>query len=92
VTDRVQALLAGASRVAECKARRMAWVGETSAAFRRAQRAMDEGCDEAVTRLSGEEFERLCDQEEAKVDAFRKPLRDAAERDLWPRHLHAGGL
>jgi hypothetical protein len=49
---------------------------------------MDERCDEAVTRLSEVEFERLCDEEEAKVDAFRAPLKAVAERDVWPRDLH----
>jgi hypothetical protein len=33
-------------------------------------------------------FQRLCDEEEAKVDAFRAPLKAAAERDVWPKHLH----
>jgi hypothetical protein len=53
---------------------------------------MDERCDAAVTQLSEEEFERLCDEEEAKVDAFRAPLKQAAERDEWPGHLYWGGI
>jgi hypothetical protein len=76
----------------ECKrvAARAAWVRETEAAWRAAQRRMDERCCEAVELLSEEAFERLCDAEQAKVDAFRVPLKDAAERDRWPRHLYFG--
>ena len=85
---------------------RAAWVKATAARWRAAQRAMDERLDEAVDRLfsapgfPGEgdqngggaeaEFERLFDEEDAKVDAFRQPLRDAAERDVWPKHLYWG--
>jgi hypothetical protein len=88
----VDALLASAGRVAECKEARAAWVKETAAAWREAQRQMDDKCTDAVERLSEEEFERLCDEEEAKVDAFRKPLKDAAERDVWPRELYIAGI
>lgn len=84
----IQALLAAAAAPAERRAARAAWARETAAKLREAQRQMDERCDEAVDRLSEEEFERLCDAEEAKVEAFRKPLKDAAERDLWPRALY----
>ena len=41
-------------------------------------------CDPAV--------ERLCDVEQAKVDAIRAPLKAAAERDVWPRHLYWGEI
>jgi hypothetical protein len=88
----VQALLAGAGQLAECKAERAAWVRETAAALRAAQRAMDDRCMAAVERLSEEAFDRLVDEEQAKVDAFLVPLRTAADRDLWPRHLYWGGI
>jgi hypothetical protein len=71
-------------------AARAAWVRETEAAWAEAQRAMTERCCEAVELLSEEAFERLCDAEQAKVDSFRVPLKDAAERDRWPRHLYFG--
>ena len=74
------------------KAARAAWVKETCAAWREAQRRMDERCCAAVERLDCQAFERLCDEEEAKVDLFRKPLKDAAERDLWPPHLYWGNI
>ena len=90
--DPVQALLASAGQLAECKTKRAAWVRETAAAWRKAQREMDDRCGEAVERLSEEEFERLCDEEEAKIDAFRGPLKAAVERDLWPRKLYWGGI
>ena len=84
----IKALLAAAGAPAERRAARGVWVRETAAKWRAAQRAMDERCDEAVGRISEEEFDQLCDAEETKVDAFRKPLKDAAERDLWPRELY----
>jgi hypothetical protein len=82
----------GALSPAEWKrvAARTVWVRETVAAMREAQRQMDDRCTEAVGRLSEEEFERLCDEEQAKVDAFRAPLKAAAEHDLWPRELYFG--
>src|SRR3954447_20373731 len=73
-------------------AARTAWVRETMAKLRNAQRAMDDRCDEAVERLSEEAFERLCDAEQAKVDAIRAQIDAVIERDLWPRHLYFGGL
>ena len=73
-------------------AARSAWVEETVAKWRAAQRAMDRRCQAAVSRMSEEEFERLCDEEEKKVEAFRGPLKEAAERDVWPRHLYFGGV
>jgi hypothetical protein len=90
--DSIRKLLASAGRVAECKAARMAWARETAAALRKAQREMDDRCEEAVDRLSEEAFERLCDEEQAKVDALLLPLRAAADHDKWPRELHFGGI
>jgi hypothetical protein len=74
------------------KSARCAWVTATAAAWRDAQREMDERCGEAVGRLSEEDFERLCDTEQAKVDAARAPLQAAADRDEWPRELYWGGV
>lgn len=88
----IQSLLAGAARAAECKAKRAAWVRAGAAALRDAQREMDERLGHAVDRLSAEEFDRLCDEEEAKVELFRGPLKAAAERDMWPRELYFGGI
>ena len=106
MNDTIRTLLAAASETAARREARAAWVKATAAQWRAAQRAMDERLDEAVDRLfsapgfPGEgdqngggaeaEFERLFDEEEAKVDAFRKPLKDAAERDVWPRELYWG--
>jgi hypothetical protein len=88
----LRALLASARRFAESHAKREAWVDETGAALVAAQRHMDERCDEAVGRLSEEEFERLFNEEQAKVDLFLAPLTAAAERDRWPKHLYFGGI
>ena len=84
----LHALLAGAARVAQYREARAAWVIATAAAWREAQRRMDERCGAAVDRVSEEEFERLCDEEEAKVDVFRAPMKLAAEKDLWPKELY----
>ena len=88
----VEALPAGAGKVAECKEKRVAWVKATAAAWREAQRAMDERCGDAVERVSEAEFHRLFEEEQAKVDAYRVPLMDVAERDVWPRELYFGGI
>jgi hypothetical protein len=88
----VQALLAGAGQVAECKAKRQAWVRETAAALRAAQRAMDDRCMAAVERLSEEAFDRLVDEEQAKVCAILDQLNAVRDQDKWPPHLYFGGL
>jgi hypothetical protein len=72
------------------RAARAAWARTTVAALRAAQTEMNERCEEAVERLSEEEFERLFDEEQAKVDALLKLLKHAAERELWPRELYFG--
>ena len=73
-------------------AARVAWIKESIAALREAQRRMDERCLEACDRLSEEEFERLFDEEQAKVDAIRAPMDEVIERGVWPRHLYFGGI
>lgn len=88
----IEALLAGASELAKAREARASWVRKTTATWRKAQRRMDERCDAALDRLSEEEFERLCDEEEAKIDAFRAPLKAAAEHDRWPRHLYFNAI
>ena len=75
-------------RTLERAAARIAWSEATVDALRQAMRAMDERCTAAVKRLSAEEFERLCDEEQAKVNAIRALLDDVIERDKWPRELH----
>jgi hypothetical protein len=71
---------------------RVAWVRETAAKWHEAMRAMHEKCCEAVGRLSEAAFERLCDEEQAKVDALRAPLDAVIERDEWPRALYWGKI
>lgn len=86
----IRALLATAGEPARRRARRQAWAMKTWAAWSRAQREMDDKCMAAVDRLTEEEFDRLFDQEEAKVDALRTLLDDVIERDKWPREMHFG--
>ena len=73
-------------------AARVAWTRETFDRWCEAQEQMDDRCGEAVEWLSEEEFERLCDEEQAKVDAIRALLEDVIERDKWPKHLYFGGV
>jgi len=67
---------------------RIAWVKATVAALAKAQRAMDDRCGQAVDRLSEEEFERLCDEEQAKVRAILDQLHAIRDHDRWPREMH----
>lgn len=43
-----------------------------------------------VGEVSGQEFERLCDEEQAKVDAIRVEIEDVAKNGRWPGHLYWG--
>ena len=86
--DSVEALLADARRLTDCREARAAWVRRMTAAWGKAQEEMDKRCSEAVDRLDREAFERLCDEEEAKVDKFRAELLVAANEDRWPKALH----
>ena len=90
--DKVRALLASAGHVAECRDKRVAWVKATMAAWRGAERAMDKRCMEALDLLSEEEFERLVEEEEAKIELFRGPIKAAADRGLWPREMYFGRI
>ena len=92
IGDPVQALLAAASEIAQRRDARAAWARATADAWYEAMVRMTERCCEAVNRLSEEEFERFCGEEEAKVDAIRAPLDAVRERDLWPRELYWGGI
>jgi hypothetical protein len=74
------------------KQARIAWVQETTAALAEAQEAMNERCCAAVDKLSEEDFDRLVDEEQAKVDVFLAPLHAAAKHGKWPKHLHWGGI
>jgi dissimilatory sulfite reductase (desulfoviridin) alpha/beta subunit len=87
--DKVKALLASASSVPECVEARVAWIKETTDAWGKAQKAMDDRLTEAVMRVSEEEFDRMFDEEQAKVDALREPMMRAYKEDAWPRALHA---
>jgi hypothetical protein len=85
-------LLASATEIdpAECqrKAARIAWVKQSVAALREAQRQMDARCTEAVDRLDEDAFNRLFEAEQAKVDAIRADIDAVVEHDKWPREMH----
>ena len=56
-------------------------------------RAFVPSCDPRfLERLDEEEFERLFDEEEAKVEAIRAQLDAVIERDEWPRELYFGEI
>jgi hypothetical protein len=85
-------LFEAAFEPANRKSARQAWAIRTTAAWREAQRQMDDRCTEAVDRLSEEAFERLFEAEEAKVDAIRAQIDSVIDRDLWPKELYWGGI
>ena len=70
----IRALLADCGREAERKSARIAWAKATAAEWHEAMTQRDERCTEAVERLSEEEFERLFETEQAKVDAIYAQL------------------
>jgi hypothetical protein len=90
--DKIEALLAEAARPAGRREARAAWARKTAAAWRGAQRAMDDRCGEAVGRMSEEAFERLCDAEQAKVEAIHAQLRAVIDKDMWPWELYFSGI
>lgn len=71
---------------------RVAWVRETVEALKEAHRHRDERCMAAVDRVPEEEFERICDEEQAKVCLFLDQLQAARDHDRWPAHLYFGGI
>jgi hypothetical protein len=73
-------------------AARTAWVRETIEKWYQAMRHRDEVCTAAVERLSEEEFDRLFDREEAKVEALRAEIDAVIERDEWPLEMYFGGI
>jgi hypothetical protein len=58
------------------------------AELREAQRQMDERCDAAVDRVSEDEFNRIFDEEQAKVCAILDQLHAVRDHDRWPPHLY----
>lgn len=75
-----------------CHAARVGWIKETIAALAKAQRQMDERCMAAVDRVSEVEFERIFDEEQAKVCVFLDQLHAVRDHDRWPPHLYRGGV
>jgi hypothetical protein len=67
---------------------RVAWMGETLAAWGEAQRQMHERCKASVDRVSEDEFNRIFDEEQAKVDAIRARIDAVVEHNRWPPELH----
>ena len=90
--DPIRRLHAAVSEVADRREARASWVRAVAVRVRAAQREMDDRLEEAVDRVGEEEFDRLVDEEQARVDAIHDQLKDAAERDLWPRDLYWGGI
>ena len=72
-------------------ARRLGWVRGAIAALEEAQRHMDERCGAAVDRVSEEEFNRIFDEEQAKVCAILDQFAAIRERDEWPPEIYFGG-
>ena len=70
------------------KAARVAWCMATLARWRAALDHQMKHCMDSVEKLDDEAFERLCDEEQAKVDAIRAELDAVIEHDRWPAHLY----
>jgi hypothetical protein len=84
---------------------RVAWVRGAIAALEQAQRQMDvlaqsvRGTDEqgtrcsaAVDRASEAEFNRIFDEEQAKVSALLDQFAAIRERGEWPPEIYFGGV
>ena len=71
---------------------RVAWVRGAIAALEQAQRQMDDRCSTAVDRVSEEEFNRIFDEEQAKVSALLDQFAAIRERDEWPPEIYFGGV
>jgi hypothetical protein len=71
---------------------RVAWVRETIAALADAQARMHERCLAAVNRVPEEEFDRIVDEEQAKVCVCLDQLQAVRDHDLWPAHLYFGEI
>lgn len=69
---------------------RVVWVRETMAAWAEAQRHMDRRCRAAVGRIPDAEFDRIFDEEQAKVAAILDQLHAVRDHDRWPRDLYFG--
>ena len=74
------------------KAARVQWCTEMLEKWWKALQHQNERCMAAVNELSEEAFERLCDEEQAKVDAIRAEIDAVIEHDRWPPHLHFSGI
>lgn len=88
----LRALLAEPEPADPRQAARWRWLRETASKWHEAQRKMDDYLTEVVEYLDEDEFDLLCDAEQAKVDVFHKPLDDVIQKDLWPKELYFGGI
>jgi TorA maturation chaperone TorD len=88
----IRVLLADCGRQAERREARAAWARKTAAAWHEMMQQMDDRCTKAVERLSEEEFDRLFEAEQAKVDAIYAQLRAVIDKDRWPKELYWGGV
>lgn len=70
---------------------RLAWVRGAIAALKEAQRHMDERCMAAVDRVPEAEFNRIFEEEQAKVSAILDELNAVKDHDRWPPELYFGG-
>ena len=73
-------------------AARVGWIKETMAALRAAHAAMMDRFDSVPDDVGDEEFTRICNEEQAKVDAILHQLHAVRDRDEWPAHLYFGGV
>lgn len=95
----LRALLAEVETTDPRKAARLAWLRETAAAWREANRkvcaAWDRVLDGLPDDLGDEELEALNlpdPPEQREVDALHAQLKAVIDHDRWPRHLYWGDM
>jgi hypothetical protein len=71
---------------------RVAWMKGSVAALAEAQRHMDERCSAAVDRVPEAEFNRIFDEEQAKVEAILNQLNAVCDLVEWPPEIDFGGV
>jgi hypothetical protein len=96
----IHALLASArpaldeqARADERRAARVAWVHETMAALRAAQKRVDDAWtrifDALPDDLDEEDLEAIPEPpEQAELDRILTEIKAVCDHDKWPRHLH----
>jgi hypothetical protein len=88
--ETIAMLRGGADGIVARRAARVSWAKAATFRWADAMKEMDRRCGEAAETLDEEAFERLLDEEQAKVDAIRAEIDAVIHHDKWPRELYFG--